>query len=180
MTKTRLNVGVIGAGMIGKVHAEHLAFRIPETETCLHRRYQSTAVQELAEKLRVSKAVKDYHELLNDPNVDAVAICSSTNTHAQIICEAALAGKHIFCEKPISYDLKKIDEALATVKKTGVKLQIGFNRRFDPNFARVRKAMVDGTIGDTSFIPYYQQGSRTSHRGILQNIRWNIHGYDDP
>lgn len=148
MTKTRLNVGVIGAGMIGKVHAEHLAFRIPETNLVSIADINQQAVKELADRLRVSKAVTDYHEILNDPNVDAVAICSSTNTHAQIICEAALAGKHIFCEKPISYDLQKIDEALAVVKKTGVKLQIGFNRRFDPNFARVRKAIVDGTIGE--------------------------------
>lgn len=148
MTKTRLNVGVIGAGMIGKVHAEHLAFRIAEAALVSIADINQQAVAELAERLRISKAVSDYHEILNDPNVDAVAICSSTNTHADIICEAALAGKHIFCEKPISYDLKKIDEALATVNKTGVKLQVGFNRRFDPNFARVKKAVVDGTIGE--------------------------------
>lgn len=148
MTKTRLNVGVIGAGMIGKVHAEHLAFRIPETNLVSIADINQQAVQELADRLRVSKAVSDYHEVLNDPNVDAVAICSSTNTHATIISEAALAGKHIFCEKPISYDLKKIDDALALVEKTGVKLQIGFNRRFDPNFARVKKAIMDGTIGE--------------------------------
>jgi myo-inositol 2-dehydrogenase/D-chiro-inositol 1-dehydrogenase len=152
MGNVRLNVGVIGAGMIGKVHAEHLAFRIPETKLVSIADINFPAVQELAEKLYVSKAVKDYHELLVDPEVDAVAICSSTDTHAQIICEAAEAGKHIFCEKPISYDLKKIDEALDIVKKTGVKLQVGFNRRFDPNFARVRRAILDGTVGDTHFI----------------------------
>jgi myo-inositol 2-dehydrogenase / D-chiro-inositol 1-dehydrogenase len=152
MGTVRLNVGVIGAGMIGRVHAEHLAFRIPETNLVSIADINFPAVQELADKLRVSKVVKDYHELLADPEVDAVAICSSTNTHAQIICEAAEAGKHIFCEKPISYDLKKIDEALAVVKKTGVKLQVGFNRRFDPNFARVRRAVLDGTVGDTHFI----------------------------
>jgi myo-inositol 2-dehydrogenase/D-chiro-inositol 1-dehydrogenase len=152
MGNIRLNVGVIGAGMIGRVHAEHLAFRIPETNLVTIADINNQAVQELAGKLHLSKAVKDYHEILADPEVDAVAICSSTNTHAQIICEAAQAGKHIFCEKPISYDLKKIDEALAVVKKTGVKLQIGFNRRFDPNFARVRRAVLDGTIGETHFI----------------------------
>jgi myo-inositol 2-dehydrogenase / D-chiro-inositol 1-dehydrogenase len=152
MGSSRLNIGVIGAGMIGKVHAEHLAFRIPETNLVSIADINLPAVQELAEKLRVSKAVKDYHELLSDPEIDAVAICSSTNTHAQIICEAAEAGKHIFCEKPISYDLKRIDEALAIVKRTRVKLQVGFNRRFDPNFARVRQAVLDGTVGDTHFI----------------------------
>jgi myo-inositol 2-dehydrogenase/D-chiro-inositol 1-dehydrogenase len=96
MGNIRLNVGVIGAGMIGRVHAEHLAFRIPETNLVTIADINNQAVQELAGKLHLSKAVKDYHEILADPEVDAVAICSSTNTHAQIICEAAQAGKHIF------------------------------------------------------------------------------------
>lgn len=152
MTKTRLNMGVIGAGMIGKVHAEHLAFRIPEASLISIADINQNAVKELAVRLRVSKSLVDYHEILADPAIDAVAICSSTNTHADIICEAAAAGKHIFCEKPISYDLKKIDGALAAVKKAGVKLQIGFNRRFDPNFARVKKAVADGTIGEPHLI----------------------------
>ena len=148
MTQKLLNMGVIGAGMIGKVHAEHLAFRIPETKLSMIADVNFAAASELAEYLRVPKTVTDYHEILADPSIDAVAICSSTNTHAQIICEAAQAGKHIFCEKPISYDLKKIDEALAIVEKAGVKMQVGFNRRFDPNFARVRQAIMNGEIGE--------------------------------
>lgn len=148
MTQNKLNFGVIGAGMIGKVHAEHLAFRISETKLSAIADVNLSAAKELAERLGVNKTVGDYHEILADPSIDAVAICSSTNTHAQIICEAARAGKHIFCEKPISYDLQKIDEALSVVEKTGVKLQVGFNRRFDPNFARVRTAITQGEIGD--------------------------------
>ena len=66
-------------------------------------------------------------------------ICSSTDTHADLIVAAAEAGKHIFCEKPIAHSLEEIDRSLAAVKKAGVKLQIGFNRRFDANFARVRQ-----------------------------------------
>ncbi len=180
MGNVRLNVGVIGAGMIGKVHAEHLAFRIPETKLVSIADINFPAVQELAEKLYVSKAVKDYHELLVDPEVDAVAICSSTDTHAQIICEAAQAGKHIFCEKPISYDLKKIDEALDIVKKTGVKLQIGFNRRFDPNFARVRRAILDGTVGDTHFIHIISRDPEPPTAEYCKTSGGNLYGYDDP
>ena len=71
-------------------------------------------------------------------DLDAIVICSPTNMHADMIEEAAKAGKHIFCEKPIDLDLARVDRALATVKQAGVKLQIGFNRRFDANFARVR------------------------------------------
>ncbi len=143
----RLNVGVIGAGMIGKVHAEHLAYRIPEARLYAIADVYQNAAENLGKKLGINKIMIDYHEMLADPSVDAVAICSSTNTHAQIIVEAAEAGKHIFCEKPISYDLKTIDDALSAVNKAGVKLQIGFNRRFDPNFARARQAVLDGVVG---------------------------------
>jgi len=89
----------------------------------------------------------DYRELLADSTIHAVAICSSTDTHCRIIEEAAAAGKHIFCEKPIDYDLARIHEALSAVEKAGVKLQIGFNRRFDPSFAKVRELVASGSIG---------------------------------
>jgi myo-inositol 2-dehydrogenase/D-chiro-inositol 1-dehydrogenase len=94
----------------------------------------------------------DYHAILSDPTIDAVAICSSTDTHAKIVIEAAQAGKHIFCEKPIDHDLSKIDAALDAVEKAGVKLQIGFNRRFDPNFRKVRAMIADGKIGEPQII----------------------------
>ncbi|MBE0696822.1 MAG: inositol 2-dehydrogenase, partial [Anaerolineaceae bacterium] len=88
-----------------------------------------------------------YHAILADPSIDAVAICSSTDTHARIIVESAGAGKHIFCEKPIDFDLAKIDAALEAVDKAGVKLQIGFNRRFDPNFRKVHEMVATGKVG---------------------------------
>jgi myo-inositol 2-dehydrogenase/D-chiro-inositol 1-dehydrogenase len=81
-----------------------------------------------------------------------VAICSSTDTHAKIVVEAAEAGKDIFCEKPIDHDLAKIDAALEAVEKAGVKLQIGFNRRFDPNFRKVRTMIAEGRIGTPHII----------------------------
>jgi myo-inositol 2-dehydrogenase/D-chiro-inositol 1-dehydrogenase len=74
-------------------------------------------------------------------------ICSSTDTHTPFIIQAAEAGKHIFCEKPIAANLTRIDEALWAVEKAGVKLMIGFNRRFDPNFQRVKQAIEQGEIG---------------------------------
>ena len=90
--------------------------------------------------------------ILANPAIDAVLICSPTGTHAELIVKAAQAGKHIFCEKPIAFDLAKIDCALAAVKAAGVQLQIGFNRRFDPNFARVRQAVASGEIGTPSLM----------------------------
>jgi myo-inositol 2-dehydrogenase/D-chiro-inositol 1-dehydrogenase len=152
MNKKQLNLGVIGAGVIGKVHAENLAYRIPSANPLIIADIDEAAARETAERCRIPKVVSDYHDILADKTIDAVAICSSTNTHAQIICEAAAAGKHIFCEKPIDYSLQKIDFALAAVKKAGVKLQIGFNRRFDPNFARVKQALLNGEVGDPHLI----------------------------
>ena len=146
-TTNNLRFGVIGAGRIGKIHAENLATRIPGTEVVTIADVNVESAQELASRLRVSLAVDDYHAILSDPSIDAVAICSSTDTHARIIIEAAQAGKHIFCEKPIDYDLTKIDAALSAVEKAGVKLQIGFNRRFDSNFRKARTMIAEGKIG---------------------------------
>jgi myo-inositol 2-dehydrogenase/D-chiro-inositol 1-dehydrogenase len=84
---------------------------------------------------------------LENKDIDAVVICSSTDTHAQIISEGAQAGKHIFCEKPIALDVEKIDQAIAAVKKAGVKLQVGFNRRFDSSFKKAKGLVASGTIG---------------------------------
>ena len=86
--------------------------------------------------------------MINHPDVEAVIICSPTDTHAQYIVEAAQAGKHIFCEKPVDLSLPVIQRALDAVAKAGVKLMVGFNRRFDPNFAKIRQLVVDGKIGD--------------------------------
>jgi myo-inositol 2-dehydrogenase/D-chiro-inositol 1-dehydrogenase len=95
--------------------------------------------------------VRDYKTLLRS-DADAIVICSSTDTHAKIIEEAAEAGKHIFCEKPVDHDLSKIDRALSAVQKNRVKLQVGFNRRFDPNFKHVRDVVASGGVGDVRIV----------------------------
>jgi myo-inositol 2-dehydrogenase/D-chiro-inositol 1-dehydrogenase len=146
--KKMITFGVIGAGRIGKIHAENLATRIPGVQVTAIADIILEAAQETATHLCILTSTADYHDILADPAIDAVAICSSTDTHAQIIIEAAQAGKHIFCEKPIDHELAKIDAALAAVEKAGVKLQIGFNRRFDPNFRKVREIIAANKIGE--------------------------------
>jgi myo-inositol 2-dehydrogenase / D-chiro-inositol 1-dehydrogenase len=143
----QLRFGVIGAGRIGKLHAENLVTRIPGVTVTAIADVNLQAAQELANRLQVPAAEEDYQVLLSDPAIDAVAICSSTDTHAKIVVEAAEAGKHIFCEKPIDLGLDKIDAALEAVEKAEVKLQIGFNRRFDPNFRKVRTMIAEDKIG---------------------------------
>jgi myo-inositol 2-dehydrogenase/D-chiro-inositol 1-dehydrogenase len=142
-----LRFGVIGAGRIGKIHAENLATRIPGVQVAAIADVDLSAAQELAARLHVPAAVEDYHAILADPAIDGVVICSSTDTHARMVIEAAQAGKHIFCEKPIDLDLSKIDAALDAVEKAGVKFQIGFNRRFDPNFRKIRSMVAAGKVG---------------------------------
>jgi myo-inositol 2-dehydrogenase / D-chiro-inositol 1-dehydrogenase len=151
MTK-QLHFGIIGAGRIGRVHAETLAFRLPEAKILAITDINREAAQALAARCGISKVADSAEAILADPAIDAVLICSSTDTHADLIVKAAQAGKHIFCEKPISFSLQKIDAALAAVKAAGVQLQIGFNRRFDANFARVRHAVASGEIGKPSLM----------------------------
>ena len=139
--------GVLGAGRIGKIHAENLATRIPGACVAAIADPNMEAARELATRLHVPTAAAEARVIFEDPAIEAVAICSSTDTHAAFIIEAARAGKHIFCEKPIAYDLAQIDAALAAVAEAGVKLQIGFNRRFDPNFRKVRQTVAEGKIG---------------------------------
>ncbi len=147
-----INVGVIGAGRIGKVHAETVTYRIPEARVIAVADIVEETARRLAEQLHIPQATRDYREILADPQVDAVLVCSSTDTHAAIITEAAEAGKHIFTEKPIDLSLARIDQVLAAVEKAGVKFQVGFNRRFDPTFARVHQAIQNGEIGEVHLL----------------------------
>jgi len=147
MSNPKLNVGIIGAGRIGKVHAGTLAFRVPEARAAAIADLNREAAEQVAAHCGIPTVADSADQILADPDIRAVLICSSTDTHADLIVRAAQAGKHIFCEKPIAHSLAKIDRALAAVEKAGVQLQVGFNRRFDANFARARAAVVAGEIG---------------------------------
>lgn len=147
MSVKKLRFGILGAGRIGPVHAETLAFRVPEAEVAAIADLNREVAQKVADRCGIPRVLGSAEDILVDKSIDAVVICTSTDTHAGLIVQAAEAGKHIFCEKPVSLSLEKIDASLAAVDKTGVKLQVGFNRRFDSNFARVRRAVQSGEIG---------------------------------
>ncbi len=147
MSTQKLHIGIIGAGRIGRVHAETLAFRLPESRILAIADINREAAQAVAARCGIPTVAESSAEIIADARIEAVLICSSTDTHADLIVQAAKAGKHIFCEKPIAQSLRQIDCALAAVEAAGVKFQIGFNRRFDANFARVRHAVVSGEIG---------------------------------
>jgi myo-inositol 2-dehydrogenase/D-chiro-inositol 1-dehydrogenase len=148
MDEKKIKIGLIGIGRIGKLHGDNLTNAVPgaKVEAAAdvmlngdHRKW--------AEKNSIKKLYKDPMEIMKDRDVNAVFICSSTDTHADLIIRAAEAGKDIFCEKPIHTDITKIKEALEAVEKSGVKLQTGFVRRFDHNHKKVRDTVASGKLG---------------------------------
>ena len=145
---SKIGVGVIGTGRIGKLHIEHLAQNIPEAELIAICSLDPADIESLAKQFDIPNTTNDYTALLADSQIEAVLVASATNTHVEMSQAAAKAGKHVFCEKPISLDLEQIDETLAIVEKAGVKFQVGFNRRFDASFARIRQAVASGEIGE--------------------------------
>lgn len=148
-----LKVGIIGAGRIGKVHTESICNYVKNAEVkAIADPFLSEETAAWAKKLGVEVATKDYHEILADPEIGAVLICSSTDTHSPISIEAIHAGKHIFCEKPIDHDVAKINEVRKALEGTGLKYQVGFNRRFDHNFEAVRNAVQAGKIGEPHIV----------------------------
>jgi myo-inositol 2-dehydrogenase/D-chiro-inositol 1-dehydrogenase len=142
-----VKIGLVGTGRIGRLHAEHLTFRIKNAQVAAVSDVVAKAAETCAAACGIKTAVTDHRRIMEDSEIDAVVICSSTDTHAKFIEEAADAGKHIFCEKPIDFDLAKIDRALEKVETNRVKLQVGFNRRFDSNFRRIHESVVEGKIG---------------------------------
>jgi myo-inositol 2-dehydrogenase/D-chiro-inositol 1-dehydrogenase len=144
----KLNLGVIGTGRIGKVHIATLVQSVPQADVVAIADVNLQSANEVAKEYGITSVFDNYFDVINHPEVEAVVICSPTDTHAQYIVDAALAGKHIFCEKPVDLSLEVIKGALSAVKKAGVKLMVGFNRRFDPNFMKIKQLVADGKIGN--------------------------------
>lgn len=143
-----INVGVIGAGRIGQLHVKNLKI----IDGIKVKAVADIAVDHLhdwAKEFSVDYITTDIQKVLNDPTIHAILICSPTTTHAELIKQIAQAKKHIFCEKPISFAVEETLEALDVVQKEGVLLQVGFNRRFDPNFRTVRREIEGGMVGKT-------------------------------
>ncbi|MGM9617009.1 inositol 2-dehydrogenase [Butyricicoccus sp.] len=143
-----MKVTVIGAGRIGRVHIENISTGVREMEikTVADPFLHEDAVV-FCNSFGITNVTKDVDSVFADPEIEAVLICSSTDTHADLIMQACEAGKHIFCEKPVDHDVKRVRMALDAVKKAGVKLQIGFVRRFDHNHRGVYDAVRSGKIG---------------------------------
>jgi myo-inositol 2-dehydrogenase/D-chiro-inositol 1-dehydrogenase len=147
MNQQKLRMAVLGAGRIGKVHIANLVSRIAGAELVAIADVSTDLASSVAAQYGLKDVAQDYRELLRRDNVDAVAICTPTNTHYEVIWEAAAAGKHIFCEKPVDLSLDRIREINKHVDARGVQLMVGFNRRFDPDFQKIHNTVRAGKIG---------------------------------
>ena len=146
-------IGIIGAGRIARVHTQSITTGIPGAKIkSVADPFASEETESWAAANGIEILTKDPSEVINDPEIDAILICSSTDTHARFTQEAAKAGKNIFCEKPLDHDVDRIKETIKIVEEAGVKFQIGFNRRFDHNFMAIRKAVDEGKIGEPHII----------------------------
>ena len=149
MATGKLRVGLLGAGRIGRIHGGNIA---------AHQRARLAAVVDASPEAAGNLAeatgagVASVDEIIGAPEIDAVVICTPTDTHADLIERAARAGKAIFCEKPVSLDSQRTEACLKVVEETGAKLMIGFNRRFDPSFSALRRRIGLGEVGDVELV----------------------------
>jgi myo-inositol 2-dehydrogenase/D-chiro-inositol 1-dehydrogenase len=146
-------IGVIGAGRIGAIHIENLLKKVPRVELKTVADIKlDNQLKQWASEIGIPNLTDDADEIFADAEINVVIIASSTDTHTKFIQKAAKAKKHIFCEKPIDIDLQRIKETLKVVKDAGVKLMVGFNRRFDHNFKRIHNAIISKQIGTPQIV----------------------------
>jgi len=144
-----ISIGVIGAGRIGQIHATNL-YRHPDADLRYIVDVSDTAANKLAAACNTRTG--SIETLLGDDSIDAVVIASSTDSHSDFVCAAAQAGKAIFCEKPLDLDVKTAIRSLGAVDESGVLLCLGFNRRHDPSFDRLKREIDDGKVGDVEVV----------------------------
>ena len=147
-----VRVGVIGTGTLGLRHCRTLALRTPGAELAATADSDENAARTAASLSPSAYAASDHQALLADSSIQAVVIAAPNDVHAQLIREAAEAGKDIFCEKPIGLDFESVDSALDAVSRHQVKLQIGFQRRFDSAYIEARRALSAGELGDVELL----------------------------
>jgi inositol 2-dehydrogenase len=153
---------------MGKVFAHTLAFTVAEVDLVAVADSDPRAAADAAARYGVQHHYSDYHELLKREDIDAVVVVTPTATHAEVVKASAAAGKHIFCEKPLAQTLALCDEAIAAVDAAGVKLQVGFMRRFDPAY-RMAKQQIDAGVIGTPVL--FRSSSRDPKRTSLEFAR---------
>ena len=147
----QIKIGIIGIGRMGQIHLDNLIQKFSEVEVVAISDINVEARQ-WAAKYNISKFYSDYQDLISNQQVNTVVICSPTNQHAENIIAAAQAGKNIFCEKPMDLSMQTAMRVLQIVEKAGVKFMLGFNRRFDPNFMKIKSLIDEGKVGEPQIV----------------------------
>jgi myo-inositol 2-dehydrogenase/D-chiro-inositol 1-dehydrogenase len=178
----RVRVALIGAGRIGQRHAATLA-SIPRAELAIIADVHGPSAQTLATNVRCQHWTDDPDAVLADATIEAIVIASSTDSHAPLIVAAAAAGKQIFCEKPIALDLEATDRALDAVERAGVRLQMGFQRRFDKAYRTAKELIAAGTLGRIEAIRDTMRDPSPAPRAYLETSGglyrdMTIHNFD--
>ncbi len=162
----KVRVGVLGMGRQGQIHSQNVAFRIPEAELVCAADISMERVKQVG--IEGIDLYDDYKKVLARDDIDAVIIATATDTHEQVIKDTVAAGKDMFCEKPIATTLEAIDEVLGIVKKGGVRFMVGFNRRFDPTFKRVREHVEKGNVGKPFIVNITSRDPKPPHLEYLK------------
>lgn len=167
----KINAGIIGLGRAGQMHLRNL-LTIPEINI---EQVSDINVDNLTDELRflgIKNQTRNYLDVLNNPDIDTVFIFTSTDMHEAMVTAAAKAGKNIFCEKPLSMssDENASLNVLRAVKENNVKLQIGFNRRSDPQFSTIHTKVLDGEIGDPQIVKITSRDPEVTPHNIIKRI----------
>ncbi len=169
---TKLGVGVLGVGEMGKRHAENLARLVPAARLVAVADANLERASSVAQELEIEHYFDNAEALATQKDVQAVVIASPARFHAQGIQAAAAAGKDVFCEKPLALTMEDADAALDAVAKSGVRLQVGFMRRYDPAYAQAKKRIEAGEIGDPIIFKSIGRDAEAPPKGYFES-GWN-------
>ncbi|WP_281658615.1 inositol 2-dehydrogenase [Halobacillus sp. Cin3] len=178
-----IQFGILGGGRIGRMHAENIMYRIRDAQLSAVYDPFIEHLEEWAVNHSLTCLTNEENDVLQNPDIDAVLICSPTHTHADFAIKAAKCGKHIFCEKPVDLDIKRIQEVKAVMDQSSVVFQVGFNRRFDKSFEKLKSTIVSGEVGDVQIIKVTSRDPMPPPLNYVENsgglfLDMTIHDFD--
>jgi scyllo-inositol 2-dehydrogenase (NAD+) len=160
-----INVGIVGLGRLGALYVEYLAYQIPKANVIAVSDSDEKRAAELAKSKGIKHSFKDYRDMLELPELDAVVVASPTSTHKQIVIDASEKGLKIFCEKPLSISLEDAFQMKEAIDQSGVFFHMGFMRRFDPGYAAAKDRILQDEIGEPIV---FKASSRDPYRPSLE------------
>lgn len=179
----KIHCAVLGLGRLGYWHAGNLRYKVKDAELVVVVDPLEGRAKQVAQELEVAKWSRNPDEVIEDPNIDAVVIVTPTTTHAELIKKAAKNGKHIFVEKPITHTLEEADEVIQMIQENQVYCQVGFMKRFDPNYVEAKRRVKAGDIGKPIYFKGITRDGKLPPKDFIQHsgglfLDFSIHDYD--